>query len=162
MADISDCPGMQTGLWDGSMDHVAYMNPRWKLIPKILSGEKPVESRWYMTKRDPWDRIHPGDTVYFKDSGKPVTARAEVANVRQFSSLNEGQIRMILEEYGRQIGIDDVEKGMKHYSGKRYCILVFLRDPREVERPFEIDKKGYGSGTAWICVPNVDSIRKDL
>ncbi|MBW3010656.1 hypothetical protein KY335_02565 [Candidatus Woesearchaeota archaeon] len=160
MADISN--RVQTRLWDENVDHVAYMNPQWKLVPKILSGEKPIESRWYMTKRDPWDNIHPGDKVYFKDSGKPVTVQAEVANVRQFSGLNEERIRMILEEYGKQIGIEDVEKSVEYYKGKKYCILIFLRDPKQVEQPFEIDKKGFGSGTAWICVQNIDSIRKDL
>ena len=66
------------------MDHLAIMNPQRKLIPKILSGEKKIESRWYMMKIAPRERIHIGDTVYFKDAGKEVTAMAEVENVIQF------------------------------------------------------------------------------
>ena len=65
------------------MDHVAIMNPRWRLIPRILSGEKVIESRWYLTRRAPWDRVAAGDTVYFKDAGRPVTARAKVSRVVQ-------------------------------------------------------------------------------
>lgn len=39
------------------MDHLAIMNPKRKLIPKILSGEKKIESRWYMMRVAPWDKI---------------------------------------------------------------------------------------------------------
>lgn len=52
------------------MHHVAIMKPSWKLIPKILSGEKTIESRWYQTRRAPWNGIAAGDVVYFKDSGE--------------------------------------------------------------------------------------------
>lgn len=51
------------------MHHIAIMNGPWNLIPKILSGEKTIESRWYRTRRAPWGGIRAGDTVYFKDSG---------------------------------------------------------------------------------------------
>ncbi|MEI7477466.1 MAG: hypothetical protein WCJ81_02865 [bacterium] len=40
------------------MDHVAIMKKSRKLIPKIVSGEKTIESRWYQTKRAPWNTVH--------------------------------------------------------------------------------------------------------
>ena len=39
------------------MDHLAIMNPKRKLIPKILSGEKTIESRRYMMKVAPRNKI---------------------------------------------------------------------------------------------------------
>ncbi len=39
------------------MDHVAVMKKSWGLVPKILAGEKICESRWYKSKRPPWDII---------------------------------------------------------------------------------------------------------
>ena len=66
------------------VEHVAIMKKSWRLLPKILSGEKTVESRWYSIKAAPWGRIHPGDPIYFKDSGEPVTVRAIVEKVDAF------------------------------------------------------------------------------
>ena len=74
------------------MDHLAIMNASWNLIPKILSGEKSVESRWYKTKRAPWDKIKSGETIYFKNSGGLVIAKATVANVLQFEDLTKEKI----------------------------------------------------------------------
>jgi len=42
------------------MDHVAIMKRSWGLIPKILSGEKTIESRWYKKRIPPWNRISKG------------------------------------------------------------------------------------------------------
>jgi hypothetical protein len=38
-------------------------------------------------------------------------------------------------------------------------MLIYLRNPKRV-KPFRIDKKGFGSQAAWICVEDVNSIRK--
>lgn len=45
------------------MDHVAILRKDWKLLPKILSGEKTIESRWYQTKRGSYNKIKEG-TLY--------------------------------------------------------------------------------------------------
>jgi len=66
------------------MDHIAIMKKSWGLLPKILSGEKTCESRWYKFKRDPWDKVKEGDTLWFKDSGEPVSVKARVRKVSQF------------------------------------------------------------------------------
>ena len=81
------------------MDHLAIMNPKWKLIPKILSGEKTIESRRYMMKVAPWNKIQTGDTVYFKDAGKEVAAKAEVESVMQFDHYSQDQLQDILKNY---------------------------------------------------------------
>lgn len=81
------------------------MRPSWQLIPKILAGEKTVESRWYLARRAPWDGIAAGDAVFFKDSGRPVTARARVAKVLQFEIKGLADARAIVREHGRAIRI---------------------------------------------------------
>lgn len=43
------------------MYHIAILAKRRKLLDKILSGEKRIESRWYLTRRTPWGRIAPND-----------------------------------------------------------------------------------------------------
>lgn len=129
------------------MIHVAYMKKSWKMIPKILSGEKTIESRWYKTRRVPWGKIRPGDTVYFKNSGEPVTAKAKIVKVLQFSDLAIKKTREILGKYGTEIGVDD--SFFEIVKDKKYCLLLFLAKPKKI-KPFLISKKGFGAMTAWI------------
>ena len=130
-----------------------------KLIPKITSGEKTIESRWYVNRVCPWDRIHAGDTIYFKDSGEPVTAKATVSKVLQFKDLTAKSVRNILETHGKGIGMEPSEENIRHCAAKNYCILIFLKDAHKIE-PFEIDKTGYGLMSAWITVGDVSKIKR--
>ncbi len=142
------------------MDHVAIMRKSWKLTQKILSGEKKIESRWYSNKSAPWDRIKAGESVYFKDSGEPVTIKAEVERVLQFSELTPHAVKEILDKFGSVDGINisDVSKFYARFKHKRYCLLIFLRNAQKV-RPFNISKKGFGNMSAWLCVDDVGAIK---
>src|SRR3989338_11329211 len=82
------------------MEHVAIMRKSWKLTEKILTGQKKIESRWYYNKSAPWDKIRAGETIYFKDSGEPVTIKAEVDKVLQFSDMTPEIVKKILGDYG--------------------------------------------------------------
>ena len=143
------------------MDHVAIMKKSWGLTGKILTGEKTVESRWYKTKHSPWDRIKPGDTVYFKDSGEPVSIKAKVTKVLQLDNLIPEKTKEILSKYGKaDLGTSDIMPEIKRYvSGKKYCILVFFNNVEKI-KPFNIDKTGFGSMSAWITVDKVEKIIK--
>jgi len=139
------------------MHHVAIMNKSWKLIPKIISGEKTIESRWYKTKRAPWDGVRQGDIIYFKNSGEAITARADVEKVLQFECTSQGVIKNIIRTYGKKICL--VNADFKTWKVKpRYCVLVALKNPKVVEKPFIINKKGFGIGAAWITVSNIKKI----
>jgi len=138
------------------MQHLAIMKKSWGLTPKILSGEKKIESRWYEKKHLPWNKIKAGETVFFKDSGEPVTIAAEVEKVLQFADLSPGKIRALLKEYGKDDGIGEKEIPFfwKRFKNKKYCLLIFLKNARQVE-PFEINKKGFGLMSAWITVEDI-------
>ena len=141
-----------------SMHHVAIMKKSWKLIDKIVSGGKTIESRWYKTRRAPFGKIKPEDIIYFKDSGEPVTARATVQNVLQFSDLNQATITKLLKKYGKRIGSEYVPGLAEQYADKKYCILIFLTNPKFIT-PFRIDKTGYGNPNAWLCVNDISKIK---
>lgn len=142
------------------MNHIAIMKKSWGLIPKIVSIEKTIESRWYKNRIAPWDRIHKGDIVYFKDSGEPVSAVAKVSNVLQFSNLDKKQFTGIMSKYADQICLSTRDYN-EYYKSKNYCILIFLTEPKKVEKPFRIDKTGYGISSAWMCIEDVEKIRKE-
>jgi ASC-1-like (ASCH) protein len=129
------------------MNHVAIMRRSWGLVPKILLGEKTIESRWYKNKSAPWGKINPGDTVYFKNTGELVTVKVKVREVKQFENLNADKVHEILEKFGRDDGIEDIEKYYEMFKDKKYCLLIFLEKPEKI-KPFEINKKGYGAMAA--------------
>lgn len=142
------------------MDHLAIMNPKRKLIPKILSWEKTIESRRYMMRVAPWDKIHPGDTVYFKDAGKEVVAKAEVKRVLQFDHYSDSQLENILKEYGGVwwIAFSSLSEARERVKSKKYCILIFLKNPQSISS-FAINKTWYGNACAWISLEHIDTIK---
>ncbi len=142
------------------MDHVAIMRKSWGLLPKILNGTKTIESRWYTHKCAPWNKIKKGNTIYFKNSGEKVTVKAGIGGVKQFENLTSVKVGQILTKYGQKdgIGMPDLSKFHKLFKNKRYCILVFLKNPKRI-KPFEINKKGFGAMSAWICVNSIEEIK---
>ncbi len=137
------------------MDHIAIMNKSLKLLPKILSGEKKIESRWYVSRFAPWNRIFEGDSVYFKDAGCLVTLKARVSKVLQFENCD---FKQVIELYGKDIAFVNPEKAFSWVKGKKYCILIFLEEVSEVE-PFDIDKTGFGNACAWLCVGDIEKVK---
>lgn len=145
------------------MHHVAIMKKSWRLIPKILDGRKKIESRWGINKCSPWGKVKAGDIVYFKNSGEPIIAVAEVFKIQEFENLNFRKVREILEKYGGNDGISvsNLEETIKWARKKRYCTLIYLKNPRKI-KPFNIDKTGFGAGAAWISVLNINKTRRPI
>jgi ASC-1-like (ASCH) protein len=126
-----------------------------------LNGEKTIESRWSVSKRRPWGAVQRGDTVYFKNSGEPVAAKANVLRVVQYAGLTPAGVKKILNEYGQKDGMAsrEISSFFERFRNKKYCILIFLKDPARV-RPFAIRKKGFGAMAAWISVADISGIRR--
>lgn len=143
------------------MDHVAIMNKSWKLIPKILDGRKKIESRWSINKCSPWGRVKAGDRIYFKNSGESIVASATVQNVKSFEDLDSSLVSEIINKYGGDggIAVNNINNSIVWASKKRYCTLIYLKNSKEI-KPFDINKKGFGSGCAWITVENINLIKK--
>ena len=139
------------------------MKKSWKLTEKIVSGEKTIESRWYRNKSRPWNNINKNDIVYFKNSGEKVKIMAEVSDVLQFSDLTQDKVKEILNKYGAQDGIskEQIPYFFNLFKNKRYCMLIFLKNPKTIE-PFDINKKGFGMMSAWINVDDVEKIKVKL
>lgn len=143
------------------MNHIAIMKKSWGLTEKILTGEKTVESRWYKAKHTPWNKVRAGDSIFFKDSGEPVTIRAKVTKVLQFDNLTSIKTEQILAKYGEaDLATNDIMPEIREYVlGKNYAIFVFFDNVRKIQ-PFEIDKSGFGLQCAWITIDNINKIKK--
>jgi len=142
------------------MQHVAIMKKSWGLIPKILDGRKKIESRWGVNRCAPWGKVRSGDKIYFKNSGEPVTVAAKVSKIKEFENLNPKKVRELLKKYGGDNGISatSLEETVSWARKKRYCTLIYLKNPKKIQ-PFNIDKTGFGSAAAWLCVKNIGRIK---
>lgn len=128
--------------------------------PEIVSGEKSIESRWYQTKRAPWDKAHAGDRVFFKNAGEPVTAEAIIAEVMQFEIASFDDAKRIVKKYGRELCLVHADPA-KWRKLPKYCVLLRLSSPRVIAAPFHIDKSGFGNGAAWLMVGKIGHIKKN-
>lgn len=142
------------------MIHIAIMKKSWRLTAKILTGEKKIETRWYKVKASPWDKVSPGDQIYFKDSGDPISVKATVSKVEQFENLNESSRVDILKKYASSdLGTEEIPRQISEYiANKRYCIIIHLINPAVVSKPFRINKKGFGSMSSWLCVEDINQV----
>ncbi|MCG2809526.1 MAG: hypothetical protein L6275_04285 [Candidatus Portnoybacteria bacterium] len=141
------------------MEHLAIMKKSLGCLEKIISGEKVIETRWYNSRRSPWNKIKKGDFVYFQNSGSAVAVKSKVKKVIQYDDLNPNKIQGILSEFGKDIGIQDLKTFFKEIKSKRYCILIFLENIKEIS-PFFIDKTGFGLMSAWISIDSINQIRR--
>jgi ASC-1-like (ASCH) protein len=142
------------------MYHVAIMRKSWHLTEKILSGKKTIESRWYRNMSRPWGMVAAGDTIYFKDTGEAVTAKATIDKVLSFENLTPQAVHELLEKYHTQDGIptNQIEYYYELFRSKRYCLLMFLKDAVAVE-PFEVSKTGFGTMAAWLCAETIEELK---
>ena len=142
------------------MHHVAIMKKSWGLTGKILTGEKTLEERWYKFKRSPFGVVKAGDTIYFKDSGEPVSIKAKITKVLQFENLTPEKSEQIVKKYAHaDLGSGEVTPEIKEYiANKNYCVIIFFENAKKI-KPFEINKKGFGAMAAWITVNNINKIK---
>lgn len=141
-----------------NMHHVAIMKKSLGMIPKILSGEKTIESRWYQTKRAPWGRVLAGDTVFFKDAGCPVVIKARVSRVLCQELYTVNDVQQFIDIYGKDICLHDTDVSSRERI-PRYVILVWISDVARIE-PCVIDKTGYGMGNAWLICHDIHDLMK--
>ena len=142
------------------MDHIAIMQKSWGLTEKIATGQKTIESRWYKVKYTPWGRTSPGDSIYFKNSGEPVTIQAKISRIINFSDLTPEKVQTILKNHSKELGLDepDIPRFFDMFKDKKYCILIYLTDAYHIQ-PFEINKRGFGTMSSWISVESITKIK---
>lgn len=140
------------------MDHLAIMKPSLRLIAKILTGEKYIESRWYKHRRAPWGKVCVGDRIFFKDAGKGVTATARVSKVVQLQVNSQEEALKYAKTYQKGICLSsEAISNTQWLIGKKFIILLYLSDAKSIT-PFPINKSGYGNACAWITCESITQL----
>jgi len=134
------CPNEKTGV----KYHLVILKKPY--LDAILDGRKPVESRFWKTKRYAFGRVSPGDILLLKLSSGPVCAAATVEAVKNFENLTPEQIAEIKQQYNNYIMGND-----EYWHSRMNCkfgFLVWLKDVRAIE-PVRISKKDW---RAWVVL----------
>ena len=127
-------------------NHIAILKQ--PFFDMILSGEKTIESRWSMDRRTPYNKVKVGDIILLKETGRDVTAVAEVKKVEYFE-LTPAKVESLRIKYGKQVGMDKFEN-WSDFLNKKYCTLIWLENIRNIE-PIHIPKS---NGAGWITLNN--------
>lgn len=126
------------------MQHIAILKQ--PFFDMVLSGEKTIESRWSMVKVAPYKKVSVVDKILLKETGKDVTATANVKKV-QFYELTPEIVEDIRMKYGKQIGTDKFED-WKSTLQKKYCTLIWLDEVT----PVALIKVKRSNGAGWIVL----------
>lgn len=137
------------------VDNIVFLNKKFKGLEKIIQGEKTAESRWANGKKFPHGKVNKGDRLFFKSTGKPVTATAEVIDVLNLNKLEKDEIQEIIQKYNDKICMCEEEVAIA--LQKKCGFIVFFDGVKEID-PIEIDKSSFGSMADWIIVDDINMI----
>ncbi len=126
------------------MKHIVIL--RQPFFDMILSGEKTIESRFSFNKTAPYGKVNIGDTLYFKQTGKTVTANAKVKDIKYYE-LTPQKVEEIRIKFGKQIGTDKF-KDWQTTLTKKYCTLIWFKDLTLINE-MQVPRS---NGAGWIVV----------
>ena len=139
------------------MDHIVYLNHKAKELDNLKSGKKTMIIRGAMGRKLPYGRVFKSDVLYFienKGDGL-IKAKAIVKSVFNSDKLSKEESNSIVNNNQPQLLLDSIMK--KHFSGKRYLVLLNLKDFETIE-PFKIDRSEYGNMDDWLPVDDINSV----
>lgn len=121
----------------------------------ILAGKKTVECRLTVQARDPYERIEPGERIYFKQSAGPYGATAIAEEVLFENDLTPQRVNAIRRDYNDLICGDSAFWNYKRNS--KFCTLVWLKDVKAIDngpaiRPLQ--------GVAWLVLEEEPAWRR--
>jgi hypothetical protein len=112
----------------------------------ILTGQKTIELRLAKTRPAMFGRVLPGDRLFLKASGGPVSGVAEASGVEYHANLTPRRIRHLKSQHGHAIGGSDAV--WESFMDRKYGFLVWLANVRRIE-PIYIEKKDM---RAWVML----------
>lgn len=140
------------------MDHVVYLDTKSKELENLLNGNKTMIIRGAGGRKIPYGRVQNGDVLYFiRNNGEgEIRAMGTVAVVINSEKLSvEESFRLIINN---QVKLQLPDKQFEKIAGKRYLVLIGLKDVKPVES-FLIDKSDFTNMDDWLPVGDIGRIR---
>ncbi|MHA1995165.1 MAG: hypothetical protein ACW97Z_11530 [Candidatus Hodarchaeales archaeon] len=142
------------------MDHVVYVDAKAKAkdLEKILTGKRTMLIRGATGKKLPHGRVHTNDVLYLiRNNGEGlIRGKCTVAHVINSEKMTKEISKQLVLE--NQTKLNLTEKQFKRWAGKRYLVLITVKDVQEVN-PFSIDRSAYGNMDDWLPVENIEQVK---
>lgn len=141
------------------MDHIVYLNYKAKELDNLKSGKKNMIIRGAMGRKLPYGRVFKSDILYFiENTGDGlIKAKAKVESVFNSEKISKEESITLINNNQSQLILDSSMK--KHFSGKRYIVLINIKDFQSV-KPFKIDKSSYGNMDDWLPVGDIETVKE--
>ena len=140
------------------MDHVVYLDYKAKELDNLKNGTKSMLIRGAMGRKLPYGRVNASDVLYFienKGDGM-IKAKAIVEQVIHSDQLSKEESVAMVEQYQSKLLLN--AGLLKRFSGKRYLVLITLRN-FEVLESFKIDRSAYGNMDDWLPVEDIKKVK---
>lgn len=140
------------------MDHVVYLDYKAKELDNLRKGIKSMIIRGAMGRKFPYGKVEVGDRLFFienKGDGL-IKAKALVSHVLNSDQLTRDESLRLVEKYQDKLLLDNGL--LKRFGGKRYLILITIKDFNELES-FKIDRSAYGNMDDWLPVVNIENVK---
>jgi len=118
-------------------------------LDKILSGEKPIESRWYLKVADVITRdennkivckLKPEQVIKLKQSGGAVLGEATIDKIQLLDKTKGDDLVDAMRKHKDEICITDDD--IDYNSDAKYGVLFWLKNPKRYDVPEKVDHKG--------------------
>ena len=130
--------------------HIAILQRQY--LNLILSGVKTIESRLTSNSLSPYQKIQPGERIYFKQSAGPFRATAIAHKIDFYVQLTPGKLKQLYDRYNTAVcGTHDYWFVSK--AKARFATFITLRDvlPSSVGPSMKPSQ-----GLAWFVIDPVD------
>lgn len=125
--------------------HVAIIDD--SAVRQLLSGRKRIETRFYCSRRPPFDRIGVGDRIYFKRAGGEIIGTTYARIILQFHALTPGRIDQLCHDHNCCVCAP-----AHYWRARRHCrygVLIWIGPLEPAPRQIVVPRQ-YGS--AWISL----------
>ena len=141
------------------MDHIVYLDARAKELDLLLSGKKTMIIRGATGRKMPYGRVNRDDILYFINNNSEgfILARAKVQSVLNSDKMTEEESARFVESHQGKLQLSG--KQYERWAGKRYLVLIEVRDVKKVE-PFQVDKSNYGNMDDWLPVEQIEKVKR--
>lgn len=141
------------------MDHIVYLDAKANELENLLSGKKTMIIRGAAGRKLPYGRVNAGDILYFINNNAEgmIRAKAVVSFVFNSEKMTPEESKSLVNKYQNKLQL--TEKQLKRWSGKRYIVLVEVKDIKTII-PFTIDKSNYGNMDDWLPVDDIEKVKR--
>jgi hypothetical protein len=139
------------------MDHVVYVDARENELDKLLDGRKKMIIRGATGRKLPYGRVNKDDVLYFinNDGSGLIKAKGVVESVYNSDKMSKDESIKLVKMNQDKLKLS--ENQFKRWGGKRYIVLIEVRDIEPVT-PFEIDRSNFGNMDDWLFIQDINRV----